>query len=79
MTVICHTFSALAFNALFGLKISVGVFAKSANNFFGIELCLEIQLIVDKIERKTGEEIYVEFIRQEDYQLGSSFISVFAV
>jgi len=42
MTVICHTFSALAFNALFGLKISVGVFAQSADDFFGDKLRPEI-------------------------------------
>jgi len=42
MTLIRKTFSAMAFNALFGLKISVGVFAQLADDFFGDKLRPEI-------------------------------------
>jgi len=63
------------------LFLSVNVFAQVVNNsaetdeFSGIKLRPELQAIVREIETKSGEEIYAEFIRQDDYQFGSSFIS----
>jgi len=57
---------------------------KSKNNCFCLFLAyfayfagkfLVSKQLLKEIERKTGEEIYAEFIRQEDYQLGPSFIS----
>ena len=51
------------------------IFAQSFDNFLGIKLRPDVQAIVKEIERKTGEEIYCEFIQQKDYMLGSSLIS----
>jgi hypothetical protein len=41
----------------------------------GVRLRPEIRAIIKEIETKTGEEIYAEFVRGNDFQLGSSFIS----
>lgn len=60
---------------MLSLTICTYTFAQSSNDFLGIKLRPEIQTIVKEIERQAGEKIYAEFVRQEDYQLGSSFIS----
>ena len=49
--------------------------AQRPQDFLGVKLRPEVQIIVKEIEKKTGKEIYAEFVRQEDFQLGSSFIS----
>lgn len=46
-----------------------------ADDFLGVKLPPELETIVKEIERKTGAEIYAEFVRLDDYQLGSSFVS----
>ena len=56
-------------------SFSANLFAQSSGDFLGIKLRPEVQAIVKEIERKTGEEIYSEFIQQKDYMLGSSLIS----
>ena len=69
------TFSAISFGFLFLLVICFNICAQPSGNFLGIKLRPEIQTIVKEIERQAGEKIYAEFVRQEDFQLGSSFIS----
>jgi hypothetical protein len=54
--------------------LSVNIFAQT-DEFFGIKIRPEIRTIIKEIEQKSGEEIYIEFIRQKDYMFGSSFIS----
>ncbi|MDQ3133138.1 MAG: hypothetical protein M3Q99_20610 [Acidobacteriota bacterium] len=51
------------------------VCAQSSDEFFGIKISPGVRSVINEIEYKTGEEIYIEFVRQEDYMLGSSFIS----
>ncbi len=57
------------------LSISVGVFAQSSDEFLGIKLRPEVRAMVKEIEKKTGEEVYAEFVAQKDFLLGSSFIT----
>lgn len=47
----------------------------SSGDFLGIKFRPEIRAIIAEIERKTGNEIYAEFVGQEGFILGSSFIS----
>ncbi len=75
MNLIPKTFSVITLNLLISLTICVSVFAQSSDGFLGIKLRSEVQAIVKEIERKTGEEIYAEFIDQRDFLLGSSFIT----
>lgn len=63
---------AIIFCSMF---LCASVCAQSSDEFFGIKIRPEIRVIINEIERKTGEDIYIEFVRQEDYMLGSSFIS----
>lgn len=65
-------FSRAAIIFLF-LFSSVNLFAQ--NEFPGVRLRPEIRAVVKEIETKTGKEIYAEFVREDDFQLGSSFIS----
>lgn len=48
--------------------------AQNRDKFLGVKLRPEIRAIISEIENKTGRKIYAEFVRQEDYFLGSSFI-----
>ncbi len=57
------------------LAFSANLFAQSSDEFFGIKISPGVRSIINEIENKTGEDIYIEFVRQEDYMLGSSFIS----
>jgi hypothetical protein len=57
------------------LFLCANLSAQLSGEFLGIKLRPELRSIVNEIERKTGEKIHAEFIRQEDFQLGSSFIS----
>ncbi len=68
-------FAVIAFNLLLSLTICTFTYAQSSKDFLGIKLRPEIQTIVKDIERQASEKIYAEFVREEDYQLGSSFIS----
>ena len=65
----------ITFSLLLSLTIYSFTFAQSSNDFLGIKLRPEIQTIIKEVERQAGEKIYAEFVRQEDFQLGSSFIS----
>ncbi|MDQ6787943.1 MAG: hypothetical protein M3033_14145 [Acidobacteriota bacterium] len=62
----------LVFLFLFG---GANVFAQSDDLFLGIKLRPEVQALVKEIEKKTGMEIYAEFIDEEEFTLGSSRIS----
>ena len=55
-----------------GRKEDGGQISKS---FLGIKLQPEVQSIVREIERKTGNKIYADFVRQEGFLLASSYIS----
>jgi len=68
-------FAVITFSLSLSLTICTFTFAQSSNDFLGIKLRPEIQKIVKEIERQAGEKIYAEFVRQEDFQFGSSFIS----
>ncbi len=69
------------------LILSVNVFAQvvvqtddepkqtRGGEFFGIKLRPEIQAIVKEIERKCGKKILAEFVEQEGFMFGSSYIS----
>jgi hypothetical protein len=46
-----------------------------SKSFLGIKLQPEVQLIVKEIERRTGNKIYADFVRQEGFILASSYIS----
>lgn len=63
--------------ALF-LLLSVFVFqsfAQNRNEFLGLNLRPEARAIIKEIEDKTGKKIYVDFVQQENYTIGSSFIA----
>ena len=53
---------------------SVNSFAQTAG-ILGIKLRPEMRAVAKEIETKAGEDIYAEFVRQEDFMLASSFIS----
>ena len=44
------------------------------NEFLGIKLRPEVQAIVQEIEGKSGKRILAEFIEQENFMFGSSYI-----
>lgn len=46
-----------------------------SKSFLGVKLHPEVQLIVKEIERKTGNKIYADFVRQQGFILASSYIS----
>jgi len=68
-------FAVITFSLLLSLTICTFTYAQSSKDFLGIKLRPEIQTIFKDIERQAGEKIYAEFVSQEDFQLGSSFIS----
>jgi len=68
------------------LILSVNIFAQvvvqddepkqtRSGEFLGIKLRSEIQAIVKEIEGKSGKRILAEFIEQENFMFGSSYIS----
>ena len=48
--------------------------AQSRDDFLGVKMRSEVQAIIKEIEVKTNRKIYREFVRQEAFHLGSSFI-----
>lgn len=48
---------------------------KKSGDFLGIKLRPEIQAIVQEVERKCGKRILAEFVEQENFMFGSSYIS----
>ena len=57
------------------LAIGANLFAQSSGVSVTAKLRPELQTIVKEIESKTGKPLRSEFIRQADFQFGSSFIS----
>jgi len=68
------------------LNLSVNIFAQvtvqdntpseiRSGEFLGIKLRPEIQALVKEIEGKSGKRILAEFIEQENFMFGSSYIS----
>lgn len=68
-------FIRLALIVLFPFHTHYVFCAQSNDLFLGIKLRPGVQAIVKEIERKTGGKINASFIEQEDFMLGSSFIS----
>ena len=48
---------------------------RTSGDFLGVQLRPEIRAMVAEIERKTGVNIYAEFVRQGKFMLGASYIS----
>lgn len=50
-------------------------FEKSSGKLLGLKLRPEISSMVVEIERKTGEEIYAEYVQQGEFVLGLNYLS----
>ncbi len=53
----------------------VNICAQTSEDFLGIKLRPEIRAIVKEIEQKSGKKILARFIEQQEFVLGSSYIS----
>lgn len=60
---------------LWNFCASYNVCAQNPRNFLGIKLRPEVLAIIEEVENKTGKKIYAEFVEQENYTIGSSFIA----
>lgn len=57
------------------LLSSANICAQTSEDFLGITLRPEVQAIIKEIEQKTGKKILARFVEQQDFALGSSYIS----
>ena len=55
--------------------LSINLFAQSSSDFLGIRLRPEVQQIIKEIEQKSVKKVYGEFVQQQEFMFGSSFIS----
>lgn len=57
------------------LSSGANIYAQNSELFLGIKLRPEIRTMVVEIEQKTGRRILARFIEEQDFTLGSSYIS----